>query len=169
MMNCVSSVCLECVICFSWLLNDKSVGEGGTCQTTFKSVSSFNILIKHIIATVYTYKSTQIRQWYTLCWSFIIQSSNWVILRVFGLRTSAPTHVKIYRVYIYVIVWVDSVFPWLLEGLTVAWIPWSPSSRMSGSWMQQEKGFCWSKGLLVPPSMEPSHLEEAVGSVVCVR
>lgn len=99
-----------------------------------------------------------------------LYNSIWVILRAFGAKTPTPTHVKIYKVCIYVTVWVSSVFPWLLEGLTAAWMLWSPTSHTLGSWMQQEKGFCCNKGLLVPAlSMEPSHLEEAVGSVECVR
>lgn len=111
--------------------------------------------------------------WSEICSMFTIQTRTrqisfkmiWVMLRAFAAKTPTPTHVKIYKVCIYVIVWVSSVFPWLLEGLTAAWMLWTPSSRRSGSWMQQEKGFCCNKGL---HSMEPCHLEEATGfSCVC--
>lgn len=82
----------------------------------------------------------------------IINSHNWVISRAFGTKTPTPTHAKIYKVCIYVIVWVSSLFPWLLEGLTAAWALWSPTSRMSGSWMQQEKAFVGAKGFWSPPA-----------------
>lgn len=100
---------------------------------------------------------SQTRQFYKLGlqWSFRIHSSIWVISRAFGAKLPTPTHVKIYKVCIYVIVWASSVFPWLLEGLTAAWILWSPTSRTSGSWMQQEKGFCCNKRLLVPAASPP--------------
>lgn len=79
-----------------------------------------------------------------------------------------PTNENIYMANICVIVWVNLVFPRLLEGLTGASVLLRPTSGVSGSWIQQEKGFCW----INPPSsprMDLSHLEEAAGFALCVR
>lgn len=66
----------------------------------------------------------------------------WVRLRKFS-APQTPTNENIYTAKICVIVWVNLVFPWLLEGLTGAWVLLRPTSGVSGSWIQQEKLFCW--------------------------